>query len=343
MNKIIFSILIVISCIPCALASSATITLDSVIDTPDRTIVYKDTNYEITDIGIYREDQNINAIVDVSGIRSFHIEFIDKDKNPIWSQTIYHTEGHETLIVPANTAKMPETYALAILYQGQILAVKPVVISVYELSVSSASQIEPGETLHVVVDISSDGIPVTVDKTVKVVLSQGSTLFEEVATPVDAGRYEADIEIPVIASGSFSLYCAVTTDQVILGYPEIIGAASYGAVNVASSETTPTSTRTSRTGSGVIFDTTGEGTEDDINVTDATDSTPATIITPETTTPTTPDTITNVSANATTETPAQTPPPASTPSSVPGLSGIDVITASGILTILFAIRKRKWK
>lgn len=68
MNKVIFPILIIISCIPCALASSATITLDSVIDTPDRTIVHDGGTYEITDIGIYRIDQSINASVNVEGV-----------------------------------------------------------------------------------------------------------------------------------------------------------------------------------------------------------------------------------------------------------------------------------
>ena len=239
MNKTIFPILIIITCIPYALASSATITLDSVIDTPDRTIIHEGTNYEITDVGIYRIDRNINVGVNVSGIQSFQISLINKDKNFIWSQIIYHTEGYETLIVPANTAKITGTYAIAILYQGQILAVKPVVMSVYDLSVSSTSRIEPGETLHVVVDISRDGVPVNLNGTVKVVLSQGSTSFEGVATPIGTGKYEASIKIPVIASGTFSLYCAVTTDRIILGYPGIIGAASYGTVDVVSSEVAP--------------------------------------------------------------------------------------------------------
>jgi hypothetical protein len=239
MNKTILPILIIISCIPCALAATATITLDSVIDTPDRTIVHDGWTYETTDIGIYKIDQSINVSVNVTGIKSSYIALIDKDKKPVWSHIIYYTEGHETLTVPANTAKTPGTYALTILYQGQILAVKQVVMPKYDLSISSRARIESGETLHVVVDINRDGVPVTVNETVKVVLSQGSTSFEGVATSIGTGKYEASIKIPVIASGSFSLYCAVTTDRIILGCPEIIGAASYGTVDVVPSEAAP--------------------------------------------------------------------------------------------------------
>ncbi|MEA1944995.1 MAG: cohesin domain-containing protein, partial [Euryarchaeota archaeon] len=102
---------------------------------------------------------------------------------------------------------------------------------------------------------------------------------------------------------------------------------SNGMVTILS----PTRTRTSTSGSSgsgiVISDTTGEGTAD-TNITDVINPIPAT---------TTPDIITDVSANATADTPTPTP------SSVPGLSGIDVIAAIGILTILSAIRKRKPK
>ena len=101
---------------------------------------------------------------------------------------------------------------------------------------------------------------------------------------------------------------------------------------------TPTATRTSTSDVSekgvVVFGGTEEGVAD-THVTDVIDSTPATT-TP--TTATTPDTTTNVSVNKTTDT-----PPASTPSSVPGLSGMDVIAASGMLAILFAVRKRKRK
>ena len=113
------------------------------------------------------------------------------------------------------------------------------VIPEYDLLISSTSRVESGETLDVVVDINRDGVPATVNETVKVVLSQGSTSFEGVATPIGTGKYEASINVPVIASGSFSLYCVVTTDRVILGYSEIIGAASYGTVEVVSSEAAP--------------------------------------------------------------------------------------------------------
>jgi hypothetical protein len=114
-----------------------------------------------------------------------------------------------------------------------------------------------------------------------------------------------------------------------------------GTVTILSPPTTatPTATRTSTPDVSekgvVVFGGTEEGVAD-THVTDVIDSTPATT-TPTTTT--TPDTTTNVSVNATTD----TPPSTSTPASVPGLNGTDMIAVSGMLAILFAIRKRKRK
>ncbi len=242
-RKMVVPVLIIasiISFIPPVLASgtTATITLDSIVDTPDRTVTHSGATYEITDIGVYRMDQDILVSVNISNGQSFQVSLINKHENTIWGTVIDGTGAPEapatpaTLIIPSGTVGMPGAYALAVRHQGQILVAKPVVISVYDLLISSDPRVEAGETLDVVVNINGDGVPVTVNDTVKVVLSQGIVSFEEIVIPADTGRYEASIEIPAIASGDFSLYCVITTDRTVLGYPETIGAASCEIVTV---------------------------------------------------------------------------------------------------------------
>jgi len=177
-------------------------------------------------------DQDINASVNVTGVRSYQVALINKHENSVWSRTIQRSKGHETLTIPAGTVRTPGAYALAIMRQQEVITGIPVVISVYDLSISGTPRVGAGEVLHVAIEIGKDGVPVAVNETVKVMLSQGSTLFEEIAVPVDTGRYEADIEIPALATGDFSLYCVVVTDRTVLGYPETVGAASYGTVAV---------------------------------------------------------------------------------------------------------------
>jgi hypothetical protein len=236
----VLSIALIVSFIPAVLASdtTATITLDSIVDTPDRTVTHSGATYEITDIGVYRMDQDILVGVNISDGQNFQVSLINKHENSVWGTAIDGTGAPDapatpvTLVIPAGTVGTPGAYALAVRHQGQILVAKPVVISVYDLLISSDRVVEAGETLDVVVDVKRDGVPATINDTVKVVLSQGIASFEEIAIPAGTGRYEAGIKIPAIASGDFSLYCAITTDRTVLGYPETIGAASCEVVTV---------------------------------------------------------------------------------------------------------------
>lgn len=236
----VLSIALIVSFIPAVLASdtTATITLDSIVDTPDRTVTHSGATYEITGIGVYRVDQDILVGVNISDGQNFQVSLINKHENTIWGTAIDGTGAPDapatpvTLVIPADTVGTPGAYALAVRHQGQILVAKPVVISVYDLLISSDRVVEAGETLDVVVDVKRDGVSATINDTVKVVLSQGIASFEEIAIPAGTGRYEAGIKIPAIASGDFSLYCAITTDRTVLGYPETIGAASCEVVTV---------------------------------------------------------------------------------------------------------------
>jgi hypothetical protein len=158
-------------------------------------------------------------------------------------------------------------------------------------------------------------------------------------TPVGGGGTLATIEFEIYPDAPAGIYDLRLTDVVLIDakHDEISTGISNDVVTILSPTTaTPTQTRTSTHDGGgngvVVFDATEESTTD-MNITDTISPTPVA---------TTPDTVTNISANATTDTPiVQTP--ASTPSSVPGLSGIDAIAAIGLLAILFAIKKRKWK
>ena len=169
----------------------------------------------------------------------------------------------------------------------------------------------------------------------------GYSLGSGTWTPVGGGGTLATIEFEIHPDASAGIYDLSLTDVVLIDAKndKISTGLSNDVVTILSPTTataTATQTRTSTHDGGgkgvVVFDATEESTTD-MNITDTISPTPVA---------TTPDTVTNISVNATTDTPiVQTP--ASTPSSVPGLSGIDAIAAICLLAILFAIKKRKWK
>lgn len=221
-----FTFIIIFVNIP---ASATTISLDNDIDVPDRTVTYEDRNYEIQEIGAYHLDEPVNISVDVSGISSFQLSLLDKNRSFLWNHMVYHTDGHSEMTMPPHTVNVPGTYAFAVLYQGNILAAKPVVFSQYELTATpDISVIQPGGTLHVEIKVVPDP-----DMPVKVVLAKKSSSLEYETERAAEGIFRTDIKIPYSASGNFSLYSAVISeDKLVMGYPELIGVSGDTIIEV---------------------------------------------------------------------------------------------------------------
>ncbi len=228
----IFLISIVIS--GTASANRAEITLSRTIDVPDRTVRFENQTFEITEIGSYKTNQEIGFTIDVAAVDNMLVVLYDRDKISTWFRRFNNANGRAASTIPANKTGEPGTYALAVSYENNIIGAIPVIISDYDLSVTTRSnKVIAGRTLDVDVMISKNGIPVDVDNNVKVVLAKGSSSFETNATFVKTGEYEANIEIPLSANGTFSLYSLVATERkVYMNYPEILGVESGGYVEI---------------------------------------------------------------------------------------------------------------
>lgn len=213
--------------------AGTTISLGNTIDIPHRTVAYEGKTYEIQDIGAYSPGENINITVDSTEIKSFQLSLLDRNKSFLWNHMVYYTEGKTSVVMPAGSIAAPGTYAFAVVYQGEVKAVKPVVISSYKLTVTpSTFTVAPGGALNVKVSVVPDTA-----QPVKAALVLNSSTIESAAHRTGEGAYEAQIKIPVSAHGKFSLYAGIATNDTILGYPELIGVSSGGIINVA--ETSP--------------------------------------------------------------------------------------------------------
>lgn len=207
-------------------SAGTSISLDSTIDIPDRTVTYQGKTYEIQDIGTYGIGEPVKISIDVTDINSFQLSLLDKNKNLLWNHMVYYTDGISEVIMPADVITIPGTYAFAVLYQGEIKAVKPVVFSQYKLSViPNTTAVAQGGMLQVKVSIVPD-----TSKLVKVVLVKNSTSLETAANRTGLGSYEAKIMIPGSAYGNFSLYAAMISDNIVMGYPEFTGISSGGNI-----------------------------------------------------------------------------------------------------------------
>jgi hypothetical protein len=211
-----------------AAASGTTISIEHSIDTPDRTIVYDNQAYEIHENGFYHVGEAVNVTIITTDVDSYQISLIDKEQNFLWNQIIYQTEGNEKVTMPDDIVAAPDTYAFAVFYQGDILAIEPVIFSNYTLSMAlNTTTLAPGEMLHV--DVSA--FPDT-NLSIKFVLTQGSRSIEFPVNQTSRGIYGTDIKIPASAHGNFSSYTAISSGEIKLGYPELIAIAKGEVINV---------------------------------------------------------------------------------------------------------------
>ncbi|MCZ7355898.1 MAG: hypothetical protein O8C66_09010 [Candidatus Methanoperedens sp.] len=226
-----------------AAANNAVITLGKTIDVPDRTVSFENQTFEITDIGNYRTNQDISFTVDAPGTDEMLVVLYDRDKISTWFKRFYNTSGRVVATIPGNKTSEAGTYVFAVSYQRNIIGAIPVVISDYDLSVSPKSRkVTAGKPLDVEVKINKNGVPVSVDGTVKVVLVRGSSSIDANATASGTGIYEAHINIPLPMNGTYSLYSAITTERkVYMNYPEMTGVENGGIVEILppSAEKTP--------------------------------------------------------------------------------------------------------
>ncbi|MBU4223038.1 MAG: PGF-pre-PGF domain-containing protein, partial [Euryarchaeota archaeon] len=254
-------------------AFGATVTFDKTIDVPDRefTVEYpndrnKTFTFTIDKIGNYKFGDSIGVTVN-SGVNRMRLVSWSVDKLSPWQDSYSSPGGSVSATIPAekfnpsctgvceNDQMGPGIYALTVqdMVNGppfNYITAKPFIISEYDLTVTpDKTQLEPGSSINVTVNIKQSGNLVDVSNNVKVEFVQGITHFGADATKVSTGTYEANVPISSTATGTYLLYAAITTNKPIYSaypdYPEIMGAGSFGRdiliTNSASTQTTTSS------------------------------------------------------------------------------------------------------
>jgi PGF-pre-PGF domain-containing protein len=243
---------IIVSVLLAGNAGAAAITFDKSLDVPDRTFTWENNNYTITHIGNYKLNDIINVGI-TSGTDTMLVSLYDADKLSVWHETKFNTGGQTSVSIPADTVIAPGIYGIVVSSKPDaiIIGANPLIISEYDMTVTPGStQASPGSVIKVTVAVSKNGYPISVvpnNVNVTFVQDSTSTHFEgTTAATAITGTYEANIQIPSGASGSYRLYAAITTNRNIYqNYPELIGAASYsGTIEI------PTPSQTSTTSSG---------------------------------------------------------------------------------------------
>lgn len=202
------------------------------VNVPRRTVTYTNYSIDVDNVGSYLLGQDMNVSIDLPNETSVKVEVLYKNLTVLWVQNTLLSGGKASVIIPGNIFTSPSTYGVALLASGAIQGVKPVVVSEYMMTIeTNESVVSPGDTVGVTIRTYKEGNLTNTSDQVGAVLFQGSSDFQFNATPVSTGVYKADIVMPSI-SGRYSLYGAIATDNITLGFPEVVGIVDGGPIDV---------------------------------------------------------------------------------------------------------------
>ena len=230
----LFLILSIVSSIPVSAAEKADIIPSKTIDVPDRTITFENQTFDITDIGNYRNDEDIKFTIETEKADDLLVILYDTEQLSVWFKRFTNTSGHFVVVIPSNKTDKTGTYLITVSKNRQIIGAVPLVVSDYDILLNTDSKkVMAGKTLRFDINVNRNGTPVSVNDTVKVVLARGSSSIETNATKIKTGAYEANIEIPNPMNGTYSFYSVIATNyRVFNNYPEILGIKSGGYIEI---------------------------------------------------------------------------------------------------------------
>ncbi len=230
----LFLILSIVSSITVSSAEKADIILSKTIDVPDRTITFENQTFDITDIGNYRNDEDIKFTIEAEKSDELLVILYNTEQLSVWFKRFTNTSGHIVAAIPSNRTDKTGTYAITVSKDRQIIGAIPLVVSDYDILFNTDNKkVMAGKTLRVDIDVYRNGIPVDINDKVKVVLAKGVSSIETNMTRIRTGLYEANIEIPKSMNGTYSLYSVVATNHKVLNnYPEILGIKSGGYIEI---------------------------------------------------------------------------------------------------------------
>ncbi|MCZ7355899.1 MAG: PGF-pre-PGF domain-containing protein [Candidatus Methanoperedens sp.] len=215
-------------------AGTATITFDKSITVPAKDFNWQNSTFTVTNVGNYKLNDPITVTI-TSGEAGMRVILYNADRLSEWSNPVDIPGGQISLTIPSNTVSASGIYGIVISSQGYVIGANPVIISEYDLTVTpDRTQATAGSTIKVTVQVAKNGIPVNIapNNIIKVefVLGSTSTYSGGNAMATATGTYEANVQIPT--SGDYRLFAAITTNQNISGYPELIGAGDGGAIKI---------------------------------------------------------------------------------------------------------------
>lgn len=208
-------------------ASDYAVSTGSEIDTPTRTVEVEGSQYTMSSVATATVDGSVAISVQVPSDTSYVLDIYNDDE-----QAVVDTHsGYESQTESIDLSGVePGTYAITLKNDGNVEAVKPLVVEGVSVSLSVPSEIDATDSLTVTVETASiDGE--TEPQNVEVAVWNGDETIRVDATDTGSGTYEATVE--ELAAGDYQVYAAAQGSGTVMGEPNAIGISDGASVTVS--------------------------------------------------------------------------------------------------------------
>lgn len=234
--------------------SGYSLTGSDAIETPTRTVTYEGNDYTINAISRISTTGSITITADVPDDEAYFLTLRGPDNEIITREGMNGDSSHTFSYFGSAEAG---TYAPTIQIDGETLAVYPVILAGYDISVTPPSDVTAGSEATIEADVTE----LNVDKhssldRVEVVVGNDDVQVQQTMSQVDGETYSTTIDTDNIESDTYNVYVVVRGDETVRQRDEILGISDTVDLTVTSKNSDGTET--------------GDGTSDQSGTTTAT-------------------------------------------------------------------------
>ncbi|MBX0297792.1 hypothetical protein [Haloarcula nitratireducens] len=202
------------------------------IETPSRTVEYDGLEYTVDSISRIHVDESVTVAADVPSGTNYNLNLRGPDNELIISERKSEDTTQTLSYFGAGEAG---TYAATIQSDGNTLAVHPIVLAGYNVTVSGPESAETGDTATFEARVSD----LKVEKhssleSVEIVVGDDETYITQQMTK-QGGTYTATVSTDKFEPGTYNVYAVVQGDKKVRQRAEILGVSDSSEITVTGS------------------------------------------------------------------------------------------------------------
>ncbi|WP_459191553.1 hypothetical protein [Halosimplex sp. J119] len=206
---------------------------------PERTVEFQDSTFTID--SLITADPGDEVSVDVSAPDEVYRVYIYNSEEQIVDSK--RGDGGDQSFTFDLSGYDPGSYPITVYHDGDYMAVQPLVVEGYDVSVDAPSSVEQGETATVEIEVDQTAASSSPAHVRAVVANDDEELVVDASE--SGGTYEATFNGSELNTGSYTVYGAAQGSTTIMDRNELLGVSGKSSLSVDEASTaTPTATPT---------------------------------------------------------------------------------------------------